>query len=329
MFRFQPHFNRLFLPLALVGLHLFAAEVMAQDDAKETLVYSPPTVNLAADQTMIDACNGDTALVHLTAKATSPSNNSIRYRWTVNGGRIEGDGSAVTWNLTGAQPGQHKASLVINTGNGDEFCEAFANTIVAVRCALPKPTCPNVSIVCPEPVTTGQPVTFTSALTGGTGNVPRIYNWTVSAGRIIEGQGTNSITVDTNGLEGQTLTAGLAMSGYEEVCSASCSIQFPIPLTCRRFDEFPEISRNDEKARLDNFAIELQNDPTSIAYVIIYPGLRDRSGVAQTRSTGIVDYMVNSRRFEARRMVTLVGPAREQSKAQLWACPQGAQPPKP
>lgn len=328
MFRFQPHLNRLFLPLALMGLHLSASGVMAQD-ARETLAYAPPTVNVAADQTLINACDGETALVNLTAKATSPSNNPIRYRWTVNSGRIEGDGSAVAWNLTGAQPGQHKASLVINTGNGDELCEAFANTIVAVRCAPPKPICPSVAINCPERVATGQPLTFTSSLTGGTGNVPRIFNWTVSAGRIIQGQGTSSITVDTTGLEGQTLNASLAMTGYETDCSASCSIQFPVPLVGRKFDEFPEISRNDEKARLDNFVIELQNDPTSVGYLIIYPGVRDRSGAAQTRAAGIVDYIVNSRGLEARRIITLVGPAREQSMVQLWASPQGAQPPKP
>ena len=172
-------------------------------------------------------------------------------------------------------------------------------------------------------------MTFSSTLTGGTGNVSRLYNWTVSAGRIIEGQGTSSIKVETTGLEGQSLTASLSMGGYEADCSASCTIQFPIPLTCRKFDEFPDISRNDEKARLDNFTIALQNDPTSTAYVIIYPGLRPRSGTAQTRATRIVDYMVNSRRIDAARIVTLVGPARSDLKVELWNCPQGAEAPTP
>lgn len=329
MVRLQRHFTKLFLPLALVGLHIFAAKAMAQR-ATETFVYSPPTVSLAADQSLISACEGDAAVVHLTAKAISPSGNPIRYRWTVNSGRIEGEGSAVTWNLAGAQPGQYKANLVINTGTGDELCEAYANTIVALRCTPPlKITCPNVGITCPDRIQVGQPVTFMSSLTGGSGNVPLVYNWTVSAGRIVEGQGTSSIRVDTTGLEGQSLKATLAMGGFEEECSASCTLQFPIPLTCRKFDEFPDIARNDEKARLDNFAIELQNDPTSTGYVVVYPSTRGRLGTPQIHSARIIDYMVNSRGFDSRRMVTLVGPAREELKVELWVCPQGAPAPTP
>jgi hypothetical protein len=330
MFRFQPHLTRLFLPLALVGFHLLAADASAQKAQKtqEALNYAPPTVSLSSDQDLISACAGDPAAVRLTAQASSPSGNPIRYRWTVSDGRIDGEGPTVTWNLSGVRPGQYKAYLVVNSASGDEACEAFANTLVAVRCN-PKPTCPNVNIICPEHIMAGQPVTFASTLTGGTGNVPQIYNWTVSAGRIIEGQGTNSIKVDTTGLEGQSLKASLSMGGYEEDCSASCTIEFPVPITCRKFDEFPDISRNDEKARLDNFAIELQNDPTSTAYVIVYPGAKGRSGAAQTRATRIVDYVVNSRQFDARRIVTLIGPARSELMVDLRICPQGAAAPTP
>ena len=327
MFAFKRHLSQLFLPLALMGFHCFAAEALAQT-ARATFSYSPPIVTLTSDPSLINACEGDAATVQLIAKATSPSGNPIRYSWKVAEGRIDGDGPTVTWNLTGVRPGQYKAFLVINTGTGDEECEVFANTIVAVRCT-PKPTCPNVSLICPDRIEAGQPVTFASTLTGGTGNVSRLYNWTVSAGRIIEGQGTSSIRVETTGLEGQSLTASLSMAGYEDDCSASCTIQFPIPLTCRKFDEFPDISRNDEKARLDNFAIDLQKDPTSTAYVIVYPGSRARAGTAQTRATRIVEYMVNSRGLDSRRIVTLVGPARSDLKVELWNCPQGVAAPTP
>src|SRR6266436_3341135 len=82
---------------------------------------------------------------------------------------------------------------------------------------------------------------------------------------------------------------------------------FPVPLVCRSFDEFPEIARNEEKARLDNFAIELQNDPSSKGYVTVNPRQNGRSGAAQTRSTKIVDYLVNSRGLDARRIITVIG----------------------
>lgn len=326
MFRFRRHLAQFFLPLALVGIHAFSSETLAQK-VQETLTYAPPTVTLTSDRTVVDA--GDAALVQLTARAVSPNNNPIRYSWRVTSGRIDGEGAAVAWQLAGVAPGQHKAYLVINTGAANELCEATAHTLVTVKPVVPRPTCPTVGITCPQQIKAGQPVTFSSSLSGGTGNVPSIFNWTVSSGRIISGQGTSSITVDTAGLEGQSLRAALSMSGYDVDCSATCTIEFPIPLTSRKFDEYPDIVRNDEKARLDNFAIELQNDPTATGYIVIYPGSRDRAGAAQTRSTGITDYIVNSRGIDARRLVTLVGPERDELMVQLWVSPQGAPPPTP
>lgn len=324
MLRFQRPLTQLFLPLALVGIHAFSSAALAQQ-ARETLAYSPPTVTLSADRTRIEACGTDAALVSLTANATSPSGKPIRYSWRASNGRIEGEGSTVTWNLAGAGPGQHKAFLVINTGNGDELCEVSATTVVEVRCVTrAKVTCPSVGITCPEQIAAGKPVIFTSNLTGGSGNVPAIYNWTVTSGRIISGQGTNSITVDTTGMEGRALMASLVMSGYEEECLASCMIQFPAPIAGRKFDQFPDIARNDEKARLDNFTIGLQNDPSATGYVVIYPGRSDRPGAADKRATRISDYMVNSRGLDARRIVTLVGAQRDELRIELWIRPQGA-----
>jgi hypothetical protein len=325
MFRFQRPLTQLILPLALVGIHAFSSEALAQKE-KEALTYAPPTVTLTSDRTVVDA--NETALVQLTARA-SPNNNPIRYRWRVTSGRIDGEGAAVAWQLAGVAPGQHKAYLVINTGSANELCEATAYTLVTVKPVVPKPTCPTVGITCPEQIKAGQPVTFSSSLSGGTGNVPSIFNWTVSSGRIISGQGTSSITVDTSGLEGQSLKASLSMGAYEVECAASCTIEFPIPLTSRKFDEFPDIARNDEKARLDNLVIELQNDPTATAYVVIHPGARGRAGAVQARSTAITDYLVNSRGIDSRRIVTLVGSQREDLMVELWVSPQGAPSPTP
>ena len=88
----------------------------------------------------------------------------------------------------------------IDTGSGDELCQAFSSTTVLVkRCPPPQPVCPNVVVNCPDNVVLGEPVTFTSSVTGGTSTTAPVYNWTVSAGTIMDGQGTSSIRVDTKG----------------------------------------------------------------------------------------------------------------------------------
>ena len=120
------------------------------------------------------------------------------------------------------------------------------------------------------------------------------------------------------------------MGGYTLDCSASCAVSIPVPeAKCRKFDEFPDISRNDEKARLDNYAADLQNDPTATAYIVVHPGRSGKPGDVQRHTTRIVDYLVNSRLIDARRIVTLVGGARDELLVELWTCQQGATPPNP
>lgn len=318
----------LLLPIALVGLFVFATAASAQKKVRvESRAFTPPNLSLSAEPRVITVCEGSGgAMVHLNARATS--NYPISYRWTSNGGRISGDGDSVTWDLSGLAPGYYKAYVDIDTGSGDEACQAFAATSVLVkRCLPPQPTCPNVAIECPDKVVLGEPLTFRSAVTGGSGNVRQTYNWTVSAGSIIDGQGTDTIHVDTSGLAGQSVTATLTMGGYNLDCSATCTVQFPVPVECKKFDEFPPIAYNDEKARLDNYAIELQNDPAATAYVIVYPGLKGRAGEQQRQTTRLVDYLVNSRGISAQRIVTLYGPTRDVLLIELWICPQGAKPP--
>src|SRR5262249_30134469 len=80
----------------------------------------------------------------------------------------------------------------------------------------------------------------------------------------------------------------------------------------RKFDEYPSIARNDEKARLDNFAVELQSDPTATGYIIVYAGRSGKQGDVQRHMTRQVDYLVNSRGIDARRIVTLTGRTRDE-----------------
>ena len=333
MFRNQRRLLGYLLPFALAAVCLVPREASAQlrrDGDRENFINSSTSLSLTSDASVVTGCTEGTGpSVRLNARASSPGGSPIRYHWTTNGGRIVGDGPSVVWDLSSVTSGSYKASLQIETGSNDAQCEAFASTNVLVNpCPPPRPVCPSVQVSCPQHVGIDQPLTFTSNVTGGTNVGTPIYNWTVSAGTIIEGQGTSTVKVDTTGLAGQTVRATLSIGGYPLDCSDSCAIQIPIPeVKCRKFDEFPAISRNDEKARLDNFGIELQNDPTSTAYVVVSPGRANRSSDIQRHTTRIVEYLVNSRGIDARRIVTLVGPAKDELLVELWACPQGATPP--
>ena len=318
-------------PIALVALS--APHVFAQKTKVVSSVNAPLSLSLTADSNIVTACaNGGAPHVKLTANAVSPGGYPIKYRWTTSDGTIIGEGAVVEWNLAGLKPGYHKASLDIQSIGSDGSCQAFSSVSVLVNpCVAVQPVCPAIEIVCPNTVALGQPITFSSRLTGGVpANTNAVYNWTVSAGRIIEGQGTDTIKVDTTGAGGQSVKASLSVGGYNLECAADCSVAVPLPpLTNSKFDEFPDISRNDEKARLDNYGIALQNDPTSTAYVIVYPGRNGKKGDVQYHANRIVEYLVHSRGLDKSRIVTLVGPARDHLFVELWITPQGATPPNP
>ena len=153
--------------------------------------------------------------MQLTANAVSPGGNPIKYKWTTSAGTIIGEGPVVTWNLAGLKPGYHKASLDIQSIGSDGSCQAFSSVSVLVNpCVAVQPVCPAIEIVCPTNVAIDQPLTFTSRYTGGVpANITPVYNWTVSAGTIIAGQGTDTIKVDTTGLGGSN-SQSVAFDGW-------------------------------------------------------------------------------------------------------------------
>ncbi|MCA1594475.1 MAG: hypothetical protein LC754_17980 [Acidobacteria bacterium] len=297
----------------------------------------PPTLTLDADTQVVTLCpeaeSTANPRVRLKAAGFSPDGNPIRYKWTVSGGRLEGDpnGTDMIWDLSGAQPGVYSATVTLESGpEGDPLCTAFNSTKVVVRnCPPPRPICPNVSIYCPDTVATGQPVTFTASASGGTPGITPVFNWKISAGTITAGQGTPTITVDTSGLAGQPITATVAVEGYNLNCTASCQTSVPAPILPHKADEFGEISRDDEKARLDNFAISLQNEPGAQGYIIAYAGRRSRPGEGQRRAERVKAYLVNTRGLAASRVVTVDGGFRESAATELWIVPPGAETPRP
>jgi hypothetical protein len=312
-----------------------AALKRAQQAATPSTQNQPPTIKLDSDAQVVTLCPEAESLanprVRLKAEGHSPEGKPLRYKWTVSGGRLEGDGTDVVWDLSGAQPGVYNAAVTVESGPVDNpLCTAFTSTKVVVRnCPPPRPVCPNVSIYCPDVQQAGSPITFTASLSGGTPGVTPVYNWVVSAGKILSGQGTPTITVDTAGLAGQPITATVEVAGYNLECRAQCQAAVPAPPNPTRFDEFGELQRDDEKARLDVFAIELQNSPGAQGYIIGYGGRNRRYGTGAQRAERAREYVVNTRGIEASRIVTLDGGARPAGATELWIVPPGATPPRP
>nr|AIA11255.1 PKD domain protein [uncultured bacterium] len=334
MFPGQRYFTGLCLTLLLSALAWFAyvsTEASPERHAERAALVQAPSVVLDASSAAVSVCPRDAARadarVQLVARATDPTGAPLKYKWVPTGGRIEGDGPNTTWDLTGVEPGAYTVQVEVSRG-AELDCMAFTTTTIRVT-ECPPPICPSISIYCPGAVTLGQPVTFSAKITGGDAGVTPVYNWKISAGTITGGQGTSSITVDTTGLAGQPITATLAMGGYNLDCTATCTTQIPVRVENRKFDEYGNINRDDEKARLDNFAIQLQQEPDAQGYIIVYAGRRSRPGDAKKRLDRARDYLVSMRGIDARRIVALDGGTREDLTVELWLVPTGAPAPTP
>lgn len=293
--------------------------VTATGSMSSILRPCPPGYNSAS-------CTPTGSEVTLTANATDPDNDQMLYTWSVTGGRLSGEGRSVTWDLSGVANGTYTATVEVNDGNQHAASSSATVTVGdCTGCEKPPPPCPVVSVSCPSDVGPGEPITFTASVSGGESGATWTYNWSVSAGTISSGQGTSTITVDTAGLAGQSVTATVSIGGADPSCTgttASCtsSIRTP-PAQPNKFDEYGNIRFNDEKARLDNYAIQLQNDPSASGTIIVYGTC---NGEAQQRGDRAKDYLVNTRGIEAGRITVVDGGCRSDLTVQLWIVPSGA-----
>lgn len=97
----------------------------------------------------------------------------------------------------------------------------------------------------------------------------------------------------------------------------------------RKFDEYGDISFEDEKSRLDNFAIELKNDSKAVGYLIVYGGRLSVRGIAKTRALRAKNYLVKKRGLAAGRIVWVDGGYREDLSTEIHIAPRGVTAPIP
>lgn len=248
------------------------------------------------------------------------------------------------------QPGTHTVEIMFPNGTrwahvfniiaGRKECIALTyrpRTITIPAVAISP--CPYpVNVSAPATVSDGDIITFTSDVSY-TGQSGLTYTWTISppSARILSGAGTPTITVDSTNLGSRRITAVLMVDdgsgdrACRQTSQASTAIlaQSPPLNTSKRFDEFPSIAFDDDKARLDNMAIELQNSPGSTGYIIAYAGRGARAGHADRMGRRALDYLVRTRGISSNRLVFVNGGGRDRNTYELWIVPQGAEAPRP
>jgi len=260
-------------------------------------------------------------------------------------GRPVGETSSSYMEYT-LEPGVHTVDVTLPSGQRwtrDITVGTRRKTCVDLNYRPPvvvtKSPCPFPVIVsAPPTVTEGDLITFTADVSySGTSSLS--YSWTVtpSEATIINGAGTPTLTVDSSKLGSQRVTAVLVVEdgSGEPACRQTAQATTMVPKIppprespSREFDVCCSCSFDDQKARLDNLGIELQNDPTTTSYIIAYSGRTSAAGQADRLLARAKDYMVQKRNIDPARLVILNGGYREEDCVELWVVPQGATPPQ-
>ncbi len=191
-------------------------------------------------------------------------------------------------------------------------------------------TCPTVMVDCPtDIVPLDQPMTFQATIRGGDTSVKPTFTWSTSGCKIIDGQGTPTITVG-DFQPGAAYTATVHVGGFSEECrtDASCTAAIDHILRSRMFDVYSSLAFRAEKARLSAFAIELDNNPGAQGYIIAYASRHRRNSTARSLKRA-KDYLIKQRGLDEGRVITIDGGHRRKQSAELWIVPTGAEPPKP
>jgi hypothetical protein len=244
-------------------------------------------------------------------------------------------------------PGLH--TVVISLPSGQKWTRAINVDAGRRKClalnyrpptAQPKSPCPYpVNVSAAASVNEGDVITFTADV-AYSGTAALNYTWTISPGdaKVVSGAGTPTMGVDSTGSGGRRITATLVVddgSGdptCRPVSQASTMVQPPPPpheSPAREFDVCCTCSYDDQKARLDNLAIAMQNEPSTSSYIIAYAGRTSHVGQADRLLTRARDYLIKQRGVDQSRIVTVNGGFREEDCVELWLVPSGAQPPQP
>jgi hypothetical protein len=242
-------------------------------------------------------------------------------------------------------PGVH--NVVVRLPNGTMWTREIEVPAGRIKCVkvnykplppLPKSPCPfPVNISAPQTVAEGEIITFAADVNyGGTAGLK--YNWVLSpaTARIMSGAGSPTIAVDSTGLGGKRVIATLTVDdgSPDPACAQTAqavAVVAPVEkkvLVAREFDECINCTFDDQKARLDNLAVELQNDPSVYAHIIAYGGRTSPVGQVNRLMTRARDYLVNDRGIDNSRIVVVNGGYREGDSVELWIVPTGASAPR-
>lgn len=181
-------------------------------------------------------------------------------------------------------------------------------------------------------ILTGQNVPFTARVEGT--DLSKIkYKWSVSVGKIINGQNTSTLIASRNDNEaGLVITATVKIGGIPQGCPSTASASEEIcqcftPYSSRLIDESSENSSLIKKENLEKIKIELGNgDSSTKAYIVEKFKRGTSSKFIRQRIENIYRYFYENT-FISSQGINIQIFFAEKNSTQFWIMPERAEEP--
>jgi hypothetical protein len=187
--------------------------------------------------------------------------------------------------------------------------------------------CPIISIVSPiETIKAGETVIFTSNVINAEDviNAEQVtYNWSISYGTIIEGQGTSVIKIHTT-VDIENIIVTVEVKGLPKECANTSSAQVKlIPFVCCKDPlqlEYGKIPFRKEKARLDVVAAEFRKNKNLTAYFIFYYSKKDGAQTLKKRVARVSNYLTQTHNIPKDKLKFISG-TESSYRTTIWLSP--------
>jgi hypothetical protein len=190
------------------------------------------------------------------------------------------------------------------------------------------PECPFIALKGPAGILReGELITYTLLVDLRGGTYEPTYEWSISAGKIISGQGTKKIEVRR---QGDRLTTSVQISGLPAGCPSNASetanwTPAPQPV---KVGVVRGLELKQDLESLDSFAEALNDNPNNQGYIFIgHPTSTSQQRMSK-REQELADALTDKlRSYPNRSRITIVRHENAQDLAEFWRVPPGAENP--
>ena len=292
---------------------------------------TPPSAACSANPTEVFA--GEPVQVTATPRDFNPK-HTLNYSWKASGGKVQGQGTNVTVDTAGLNPGSFTVSSTVTSAKrAKDTASCNASFTVKERPKNP----PTISCsASPGTVQSGTPSTITCECSSPD-NAPdfrvdtSITNWTASGGTV-SGTG-NTATLDTAGAPAGPITVTATCTdnrGLTADGTATVNVEVPPPppqasqINSIDFKRNSARVDNTAKAILDDVALRLQREADATAVVVGYADPQERGrNLAAQRAFNTTRYLVDEKGIDASRIENRTSSSAGM-KADIYLVPAGA-----